>query len=259
MSGFVARLEKSTTRLYVSTRPENGRWRTLDTPLDLSRRSASGRFHQSNAVRVAVRVPRPDLVVNVPTVSASRPIAGQAFELSVTVRNQGTGAADEATLIYYRSEDATITADDTELGRDWVAALAARSGRSDESLRTQAPAPTGTYYYGACAAAVAGEAETANNCSPAVAVPVTAFAYEQLPWVADGLTGEEPEALGRIRYFAQVDPTGMGAAAGRHGLARRRCDRRRSAPHQPPEDPGRNAPGDRRPTDDRAGPVRLAL
>ncbi|MCY4393234.1 MAG: hypothetical protein OXE43_14495 [Chloroflexi bacterium] len=40
--------------LYVSTRPEGGRWRTLDTALDMSRRSDSGRFHQSNAVGVGV-------------------------------------------------------------------------------------------------------------------------------------------------------------------------------------------------------------
>ena len=40
--------------LYVSTRPEGGRWRTLNTALDMSALSSSGNFHQSNAVRVAV-------------------------------------------------------------------------------------------------------------------------------------------------------------------------------------------------------------
>ena len=44
--------------LYVSTRPEGGRWRTLNTALDMSARSESGNFHQSNAVRV--RVPLAD-------------------------------------------------------------------------------------------------------------------------------------------------------------------------------------------------------
>ena len=200
--------------LYLSTRPEGGRWRTGDTPLDLSQRSASGRFHQSNAVRVAVAVgppPVPDLVVDPPTVDVSRPMAGQAFALAVTVRNRGTGAAEDATVIYYRSDDATVTPGDTALGRDWAARLAAATGRSAESLRTQAPVAPGTYYYGACVEAVAGEAARANNCSPAVAVSVAAFDYEQLPWVADGLTGEEPEALRWIRYFARVDPSGTGA------------------------------------------------
>ena len=43
--------------LYVSTRPEGGGWRTLDTPLDMSGLSDSGNFHQSNAVRVEVPLP----------------------------------------------------------------------------------------------------------------------------------------------------------------------------------------------------------
>ena len=196
------------TRLYVSTRPENGRWQTLDTPLDLSRRSDSGRFHQSNAVRVAVLVPpppSPDFVVDTPMVSASRSMAGQTFELAVTVRNRGTGAAAETTLIYYRSDDATLTAGDTEVGRDWVAGLDASSGTSEESLRTQAPTPPGAYYYGACVDTVAGEADPTNNCSAAVAVPVAEFNLQKLPWVADGVTPNERRALDRIRYLAQVD------------------------------------------------------
>lgn len=56
--------------LYVSTRPEGGRWRTLDTALDMSALSDSGRFYQSNAVRVevaleanAVPTPTPDPIL----------------------------------------------------------------------------------------------------------------------------------------------------------------------------------------------------
>ena len=43
--------------LYVSTRPEGGSWRTLNTALDMSALSRSGNFHQSNAVLVAVPLP----------------------------------------------------------------------------------------------------------------------------------------------------------------------------------------------------------
>ena len=46
--------------LYVSTRPEGGSWRTLNTALDMSQRSDSGRFHQSNAVLVDVPLPEPE-------------------------------------------------------------------------------------------------------------------------------------------------------------------------------------------------------
>ena len=45
------------SQLFVSTRPEGGRWRTLNTPLDMSMRSSSGRFDQSNAIRVEVPLP----------------------------------------------------------------------------------------------------------------------------------------------------------------------------------------------------------
>ena len=45
------------TLLYVSTRPEGGRWRTVNTALDMSMESRSGRFHQSNAVLVEVPLP----------------------------------------------------------------------------------------------------------------------------------------------------------------------------------------------------------
>ena len=43
--------------LYVSTRPEGGSWRTVNTALDMSMESRSGRFHQSNAVLVEVPLP----------------------------------------------------------------------------------------------------------------------------------------------------------------------------------------------------------
>ena len=44
----------STGALYLSTRPEGGRWRTENMALDMSARSRSGRFHQSNAITVTV-------------------------------------------------------------------------------------------------------------------------------------------------------------------------------------------------------------
>ena len=43
--------------LYLSTRSEGGRWHTEDTALDMSARSRSGRFNQSNPVTVAVPLP----------------------------------------------------------------------------------------------------------------------------------------------------------------------------------------------------------
>ena len=55
--------------LYVSTRPEGGGWRTLNTPLDMSGLSDSRNFHQSNAVRIEVALPEPPA----PACDVSRP------------------------------------------------------------------------------------------------------------------------------------------------------------------------------------------
>ena len=72
-------------QLYVSTRPEGGSWRTLNTALDMSRRSESGRFHQSNAVTVSV--PLGDLTARV-EVTVWRRIANPA-QLYVSTRPEG--------------------------------------------------------------------------------------------------------------------------------------------------------------------------
>ena len=46
----------SNGELYLSTRPEGGRWTTHEEPLDMSALSRSGNFRQGSAVAVAVPV-----------------------------------------------------------------------------------------------------------------------------------------------------------------------------------------------------------
>ena len=127
----------------------------------------------SAAVEVKVTEPprRPDLVVTAASASEAELSPGEAFELTATVGNRG-GDASATTLRYHRSADASITAGDAEVGTDAVAALAA-GATSAESLTLNAPTAAGTYYYGACADAVAEETNTSNNCSAAVEVKVT--------------------------------------------------------------------------------------
>ena len=115
--------------------------------------------------------PTPDLVAGAPTVSDSSPTAGASFTLSATVSNQGNGRSDSTTLRYYRSTGATITTSDTGVGTDSVSGLAA-SGISSQSISLLAPSIPGTYYYGSCVDAVAGESDTTNNCSSSVTVEV---------------------------------------------------------------------------------------
>ena len=113
----------------------------------------------------------PDLVVLSPAVDDSRPVGGASVTLSVTVDNQGTGPSDATTLRYYQSDDASISAADTELGTDSVGSLVV-GARSDESVSVVVPSTDGTYYFGACTGTVARENLTDNNCSAAVAVVV---------------------------------------------------------------------------------------
>ena len=127
----------------------------------------------SSSVQVTVPEPTtfPDLVVDAPGVSESEPDANGPFTLSATVRNRGDADAGATTLRYYRSADAAITTEDAEVATGAVGKLAT-SGASDESARLSAPRDPGTYYYGACVDAVAGESDTTNNCSAAVRVTV---------------------------------------------------------------------------------------
>ncbi len=113
----------------------------------------------------------PDLVVESPSVSNSRPVAGASFTLSAEVSNTGDGRSPATTLRYYRSTDATIATSDTAVGTDVVGALAA-SGTSAQSISLTAPATAGTYYYGACVDEVTDESDTTNNCSGSVSVTV---------------------------------------------------------------------------------------
>ena len=125
----------------------------------------------SAAVAVTVEA-RPDLAVAV-AVPDGEVAPGGSFELRATVRNVGDAASSSTTLRYYRSSDASIATSDAEVGTDAVGALAAGADGAG-SLTLNAPTTRGTYYYGACADAVAEETNTANNCSAAVAVTVEA-------------------------------------------------------------------------------------
>lgn len=113
----------------------------------------------------------PDLIVESPSVDDNTLTAGQSFTLRATVRNQGNASAASTTLRYFRSSNATIVTNDTEVGTDAVSPLSA-GATSSESIRLNAPSDAGTYYYGACVDGVSGENDTANNCSRGVMVTV---------------------------------------------------------------------------------------
>ena len=174
----------------------------------------------SSSVQVDVTEPppssTPDLTVGSPSVTNSTPNAGDIFDLSVTVSNDGDGASPATTLRYYRSTDATITTSDTQVGTDAVGALSA-SGTSAESISLTAPASAGRHYYGACVDAVAGESSTTNNCSSSVQVTVSAAPsgpdlHPDGLYVLTGIGGITPPG-GRLNIGVWVENEGDEASA----------------------------------------------
>ena len=133
----------------------------------------------------------PDLIVESPSVNDNTLTTGQSFTLRATVRNQGNGSSAVTTLRYYRSDDATIDATDTQLGTAAVTGLASLATTA-HSIDLTAPASTGTYYYGVCVAAATGESDTGNNCSAAVSITVAAVTppgaggVNRMYWTDDG-------------------------------------------------------------------------
>ena len=117
---------------------------------------------------------RIDLVVERPAVSETNPGAGASFTLSAVVKNLGNRVSPATRLRFYRSTDSTISEDDTEIGTDRLAAIAAF--QTDEGS-VETSLAQGCYWCGACVDAVDGEFIATNNCSESVRF----FVGERLP------------------------------------------------------------------------------
>lgn len=137
----------------------------------------------------------PDLIVESPSVDDNTLTTGQSFTLSATVRNQGNASAAATTLRYFRSSNATVSTDDTEVGTDNVRPLSARA-TSAESISLNAPSDAGTFYYGACVDGVSGESDTGNNCSGGVTVTVAR--------VSSGLAPADQSAFNRLAVGKRI-------------------------------------------------------
>ena len=136
---------------------------------------------------------------------------GQEFTLNVTVHNQGDEQAAATMLHYYRSNNATITSSDTEVGTDEIGVLDA-SATSAASIALTAPTSVSAevgIYYGACVASVRGESNTDNNCSPAVKITVSGQEApeedEDTPEEDEDETTEEEGADGQDEVLVFTD------------------------------------------------------
>ncbi len=168
--------------------------------------SVAGESDTTNNCSAAVTVAaagRPDLMIDMPTVSNSSPAAGTSYSLSATVRNRGSGSSMATTLRYYRSTDSTISTSDRQVGFDQVSGLGA-SSTSTQSISLTALADPGTYYYGACVDSVAGESDITNNCSTAVTITVVEASGPDLVADTPTTTDSQPTVGTSFRIVVSV-------------------------------------------------------
>ena len=144
----------------------------------------------SKAIQITVgQTNLPDLVIKSISVSKTILAPGERFRLDTTVRNQGAAASKPTILRFYRSSDANISPEDTELQATSVNRI--NVGRQVRPWkRFTAPNVPGTYYYGVCVDSVQGEGDVGNNCSKAIAIIVS-------PPDTIG-QNQAPEAIGTI-------------------------------------------------------------
>ena len=120
--------------------------------------------------------------------------------------NRGRAESGSTTVRFYRSDDATITTSDTQVGTSSVSSVAA-AGVSTQSATLTAPSDAGDYHYGACVDTVSSESDTSNNCSSALSVTVEA---PDLMVNTPTLVGGKPTAGGSFTLSATARNRGAG-------------------------------------------------
>ena len=126
-------------------------------------------LNQTRTVVAGFREAGPDLTAT-PLITNRAWNPGQTNIILIgVVKNVGRIETSQTTAKFYRSSDATITADDVEVASYAVDPLGAKEEFITTFLETAPEA--GGYYYGMCVDAVAGETDT-DNCSSAVYVTV---------------------------------------------------------------------------------------
>ena len=152
----------------------------------------------SGSVAITVReTRRSDLVVSLLPLSDNTLAPGASFTLKATVRNRGIGTARPTTLRSYRSANASISPNDTEVGSVNVSSLSADETEI-QAFTLNAPLAASTYYYGASIESVSNESNTANNYSTGVALRVENLA----PVTVDPMPAE---TLAVEDLFVKVD------------------------------------------------------
>jgi uncharacterized repeat protein (TIGR02543 family) len=188
-------------------------WRNSLTKPRIDCKAAMDRLTGTTAVASAA-----DLQISAIGVTPSSLPAGGEISISASVRNAGTANSAATTLRYRRSTDATINAADSALACTApVGALTPGAFASAPLCQVTAPAGAGTYYYGVCVDAVAGESDTANNCSHGQVVTVTASGLPELG--VTSVSGDGQATAGGTLAVAATVANHGAATSGAHRIA----------------------------------------
>ena len=160
---------------------------------------------------VAVKVSgRPDLTISSFTASNKTPTLGQRISFSAVVRNSEDSASAPTTLRYYRSSNATITNDDTQIASGTVSGLL-KGSTGDKTASITAPKTAGTYYYGACVDTVKDELNKNNNCSSGVAITVSGLTDLA---ISSFIVSNKTPTIGQSIYLYTTVSNSKSAASG---------------------------------------------
>ena len=114
----------------------------------------------------------PDLEFTNVTPTSVTGTPGGTVQADFTVSNTGTAMAAATTMRIFLSTNSTISTTDTEGGNAAFRSLAVGQSRTITGTVRLPSQDSGTFYFGICIDAVAGESDTGNNCSQGVRVTV---------------------------------------------------------------------------------------
>ncbi len=180
----------------------------------------------NNYAHYPIVISPPDLTVTAPSVSDTTPTTTQTITAYATINNVGGAQSAATTLRYYRSTNSIISTGDTQVGTDTQTTINPGGSviRSEPFIFS---ATAGTFWYGACVDAVAGETITNNQCSSGVQVTVTdiepptpnpmTFSYQPYELNASQIamtatTATDPS--GGIEYYLQYTSSPTGGTGG---------------------------------------------
>ena len=166
----------------------------------------------SAAVAITVQASKPDetavpdLVVETPTTGTTTLEPGGSFTLNATVRNKGTANSPAPTFRWYRSPNANISINDTEIGSANISSLSAGTTNTQQ-INLTAPTAAGTYFYGGCVESSIGESDTTNNCSSAITITVQNRAPTKVGTITVPTlsVGDTPVRLDVAPYFSDLN------------------------------------------------------